>query len=364
MVNKLVEMSRKYGSNPEYVLAGGGNTSCKDDDFLYVKGSGTSLATIEAEGFVKLDRKALADMWNKTYSENEAEREAQVLADMMAARAPGNENKRPSVETLLHNLFDKTFVLHVHPAIVNGLTCSKNGEAEAKRLFPEAVWVKPTKPGYILSNECRMMIEEYKKINGKEPEIIFLQNHGIFFAANDLERIDELAEGVMSTLKSEAERFPNFEIIETEAPEAVKKTLAELYNGVVIFENNKEINTFAKDLESATALMNSFTPDHIVYCKAYPLFVEKAEDIKSAYESYEKKNGFKAKVVILKGVGMFFIGANEKDAETCRVVFVDAMKIAVYSAAFGGYNHMTPDLVDFIVNWEVEAYRSKVNSGK
>ena len=38
-----------YGSNPAYVLAGGGNTSVKDETTLYVKGSGTQLATIKAE---------------------------------------------------------------------------------------------------------------------------------------------------------------------------------------------------------------------------------------------------------------------------------------------------------------------------
>ena len=37
-LEKLVLMSNKYGSNPDYVLAGGGNTSFKDEEFLYVKG--------------------------------------------------------------------------------------------------------------------------------------------------------------------------------------------------------------------------------------------------------------------------------------------------------------------------------------
>ncbi len=56
----IAKISNKYGANPEYVLAGGGNTSFKDADFLYIKGSGTSLATIKPEEFVKLGRKALA----------------------------------------------------------------------------------------------------------------------------------------------------------------------------------------------------------------------------------------------------------------------------------------------------------------
>ena len=34
-LSTLVKMSNTYGSNPAYVLAGGGNTSVKDDTTLY-----------------------------------------------------------------------------------------------------------------------------------------------------------------------------------------------------------------------------------------------------------------------------------------------------------------------------------------
>ena len=54
-----MELSHSYGSDPELVLAGGGNTSVKFDDHLLVKGSGTALADITAEDFVDLDRAAL-----------------------------------------------------------------------------------------------------------------------------------------------------------------------------------------------------------------------------------------------------------------------------------------------------------------
>ncbi|MFR7898981.1 MAG: hypothetical protein ACLU6Y_03450 [Ruminococcus sp.] len=36
-LSTLVKMSNTYGSNPAYVLAGGGNTSVKDDTTLYCK---------------------------------------------------------------------------------------------------------------------------------------------------------------------------------------------------------------------------------------------------------------------------------------------------------------------------------------
>ena len=141
----LAAMSNKYGSNPDYVLAGGGNTSFKSEDRLWVKGSGTSLATIKAEDFVVLERPLLAEMWNAEYPKDEDAREAAVLKDMMDARIKG-ENRRPSVETLLHDLFPQRFVLHVHPAIVNGITCSKEGEAAMKRLSPRLCGFLPASP--------------------------------------------------------------------------------------------------------------------------------------------------------------------------------------------------------------------------
>ncbi|MBR4184368.1 MAG: class II aldolase/adducin family protein, partial [Clostridia bacterium] len=137
----LVAYSNRYGADAGFVLAGGGNTSMKTGDTLWVKGSGTSLATITEEGFVKMDRAKLAASWEKTYSADQAAREAEVLADMMAAKLPGEEAKRPSVETLLHDLFPQKFILHVHPSRVNALTCSKEGRDGVKRLFPDAVWV-------------------------------------------------------------------------------------------------------------------------------------------------------------------------------------------------------------------------------
>jgi len=57
---------------------------------------------------------------------------------------------------------------------------------------------------------------------------------------------------------------------------------------------------------------------------------------------------------------MFTIGVNEKDSKTAADVWLDAVKISVYAQNFGGVRHMSPEMVDFIANWEVENYRSKV----
>ena len=75
-LSTLVKMSNTYGSNPAYVLAGGGNTSVKDDTTLYVKGSGTQLATIKSEEFVEMSRARLNEIMKTDYPEDDVKRES------------------------------------------------------------------------------------------------------------------------------------------------------------------------------------------------------------------------------------------------------------------------------------------------
>ena len=78
-LSTLVKMSNTYGSNPAYVLAGGGNTSVKDDTTLYVKGSGTQLATIKSEEFVEMSRARLNEIMKTDYPEDDVKRESLYL---------------------------------------------------------------------------------------------------------------------------------------------------------------------------------------------------------------------------------------------------------------------------------------------
>ena len=358
----LAAMSNKYGANPEYVLAGGGNTSFKSEDRLWVKGSGTSLATIQAEDFVVLERKLLDAMWATQYPEEEKAREAKVLEDMMAARVEG-ENRRPSVETLLHNLFPQQYILHVHPAIVNGLTCAKNGKAATKQLFPQAVWVDACKPGYILALECKKVMDVYKQETGKDCDLLFLENHGIFFAADTVDQLDVLAEGVMNALAAAVKRAPDLEEITADGKKVaeIAEVLAELYGGEqaasVAFLANKEILSY----DPAT---KSLSPDHIVYAKAKQLAISANADVRELFEKFTVENGYKPKIVFVEGLGMFSCGASEKEANTALTVMLDAIKVVAYTESFGGVSPMPEFLIDFIVNWEVESYRSKVSLGK
>ena len=365
----LVSFSRRYGGDEKFVLAGGGNTSYKDDTTLYIKGSGTSLAQMTEDKFVKMNRAALADIWTKTYSEVTADREAEVLADLMLAREAGEGAKRPSVETLLHDLFPQKFVLHVHPASVNGITCSVNAKAAATELFPECVWVDESEPGYVLAALCRGELAAYEAKMGKAANLVFLQNHGVFFAADSEEELDALVADVMSKIDEKITTYPDFTEVETDTALAaqIAPAIRMLYdaNGQakVKFESNVTVMKFAESAENFAPLTEPLSPDHIVYCKAEPLFVDYdgIESLKTAFNSFVERRSFKPKVIFVKGLGMFTVGATLKEATTAAAVWRDAMKITVFAESFGGVSHMQPALADFIVNWEVESYRSKVS---
>ena len=64
-LNSLITISRRYGSDPDYLLAGGGNTSMKENGILYVKASGFPLGDITEKGFVRMSLDALAQIWRK-----------------------------------------------------------------------------------------------------------------------------------------------------------------------------------------------------------------------------------------------------------------------------------------------------------
>ena len=372
MVNELVKMSNKYGADPDFVLAGGGNTSCKTANELYVKGSGTQLATITESGFVKMDRKKLAAMWTKSYSKAADEREKEVLADLTAAKLPGEESKRPSVETSLHDLIEYKFVLHVHPALVNGLTCGKDGKKAAAEIFKGgAAWIDATKPGWVLAVETKKAADAFKKKNGYAPKVIFIQNHGVFFAADTVAELDKIVADTMAAVSGRVKNKPDFTSVEFDRRAAAEATavLRALYerdNGTACAEFTANIETArlcADEKAFNAAVSLPYTPDHIVYCKAQPLFVSApdAESVIAAYENYRREFKASPKIAFIKGLGMIAAGKTKKESVIARDVFIDAVKISVYSQSFGGPEFMTKDDADFIVNWEVESYRQKVS---
>ncbi|WP_010259163.1 class II aldolase/adducin family protein [Treponema primitia] len=366
----LIDISRYYGSNPEYVIAGGGNTSLKEGSTLFVKGSGTNLGDIHAEGFVKMDREKLARIWEKQYPLDEDAREAAVLADMMAAKKQGEEHKRPSVETMLHDILPFAFVIHTHPTLVNGLTCSQDGEKAAKDVFGEDhLWIPITNPGYILALAVKKALDAYRERKGKPADIIFLQNHGVFVGSDSTDGIKTIYTKLIDTLDKKIKRKPDFS--DKTGVYRDSEEIARLLAGFagphyrVIFERNTEFAGLTGDSSAFSPVSSAFTPDHIVYSGSDPLFITitdnspLADQIRNAWNHHLDKIGRPPKIAAVQGRGIFGIGTSEKTASLALELFTDTAKVAAYSESFGGGRFMTKDKIDFINNWEVERFRSQ-----
>ena len=372
-IEQLIEVSRRYGADSRFVIAGGGNTSFKTAERLWVKASGHALATIDENGFAVLDRSKLNPMGTKAYSADTAEREAQVKDDLAAACI--TKDRRPSVETSMHNAIGFAFVVHLHPTLVNALMCSVNAEAKCKELFPDALFIPYCDPGYTLFKKVYDEIQAYKASRGAEPQVIFLQNHGIFVAADTVAGIDAIYAGIMAKLESAVGAKPlnitgnqDAAINEiTESIPAIRQILSRNGRGLKTLKVTGDALAlyFAESKEAFAKVAAPFTPDIIVYCKSHFIWLEDADVAKAekAIEDYVAKYGHTPKVILIKGIGLVAVGDNAKNAGIITEVFCDAMKVACGAQTFGGEHGMEPKWIDFIDNWEVENYRRKVSAG-
>lgn len=372
-IEQLISISRKYGSDSRFVIAGGGNTSFKTADRLWVKASGHALATITEEGFAVLDRALLNPMGTKTYASDTALREEQVKNDLSAACI--TRDRRPSVETSLHNCIGYAFVVHLHPTLVNGLMCSKNASALCAEMFPDALYIEYTDPGYTLFKKVYDRIEAAKASTGCEPQVIFLQNHGIFVGADSIADIEKIYDGVMEKLAASAGALPEGDAAVCPCVcgtvPAIRQMLSRGGRGLktVKVVSNALVSAFAESAEAFSAVSAPFSPDIIVYCKSEYIYLaaDSQEELlaraESAIEEYISRRGHTPKVIVIKGIGLLAAGDNAKNAGTIAEVFLDAMKIAFYAKSFGGEHAMEKAWIDFIDNWEVENYRRKVASG-
>jgi rhamnose utilization protein RhaD (predicted bifunctional aldolase and dehydrogenase) len=84
------------------------------------------------------------------------------------------------------------------------------------------------------------------------------------------------------------------------------------------------------------------------------------DQIRDAWKRHLETIGRPPKIVAVQGRGIFGAGTSEKTASLALELFTDTAKVADYSESFGGPRFMTQEKIDFINNWVVERYRSKV----
>lgn len=376
-VKDLIEISRFYGQKKEYVIAGGGNTSYKNDKHLWIKASGINLGDITENGFCVMDRKKLAEIPNQQFSTDSDQREEEVKNALLNSRVDPDSGLRPSVETSLHNLFDYSFVVHTHSTLVNGLMCSANAAEKTSEIFgDEALYVPYTDPGYILFIAVQKEIKKYKAKFNKEPQIVLLQNHGIFVAADSIEEIKSIYADVKAKIIAAFDAFPE----EMELP--VSEKMIEVLPAIrmLLSDGKLKVSTafnsswaagFITDKNSfANGIEKPFNPDQMVYCMSEYLFIENSasvetiiEEAKTKIADFKTRKGAVPKVLFIQNEGVIVAEDSPVSVGYLKDMVNDFCQISKMSENFGGPHPLTPEQAAFIENWEVENYRKKISLG-
>jgi NAD(P)-dependent dehydrogenase (short-subunit alcohol dehydrogenase family)/rhamnose utilization protein RhaD (predicted bifunctional aldolase and dehydrogenase) len=373
-IKELIEISRYYGTNKDYVIAGGGNTSFKDDETIWIKASGQSLADMTEEGLVALSRQKLQVISANTYSEDPSLREEQVKNDMFLGIIDPGKGKRPSVETSLHEVIRYKYVVHLHPTMANGLLCSRGAKSLTQKLFGDSVLFVPyTDPGYILFKKLESEIITFRHKFSHDPHVIFLENHGVFVGADTTVEIKRIYTDIIGKIQEQVSPISDltplpYNPLLNKALPAIRLLLSGDNPGVIRFRNNTLIAKFYQNQNEFHKISLPLTPDIIVYCKTRYLYIEHATTAEKILDSFRyqlphfvSEYGYLPKVLVIKDLGIFAIAESPASAEACLDVYEDLIKISYYALQNGGIKFLTPEQVAFIDQWEVENYRRKIS---
>lgn len=389
-LEQLAKLSRFYGADVDFVIAAGGNTSVKAGERIFVKGSGTHLATIDAAGFVELDRAALEALLSADLGSDPKVREERFKSAILAARIHPEKGQRPSVESVLHHILPRRFVVHTHSATANWLTCSCEGKEAAAELFGDGIlWVAYVDPGFVLARAVHQALRQFMDRTGRDsPRAVLMQNHGLIICGDSPEEVRRNTDWIIGSIRTRIGSLPLREPsgpiarIDVEHGRMLIDTVAPLLRGLLAEEETLPIVTFDDsevilDLVGSMAgkeiaLRGPWSPDQIVYCSSFPLWFESVpgEEVESlhlrlaaAVKNHLAAAGFPPQVVLVKGLGMFAVGRDCAAAATVRLCYIDAAKVAAGAERLGGARALGKRDREFIEHWEVEAYRRKTSAG-
>ena len=182
---EFLKISAEIGKNILFVQGSGGNTSFKDENKLLIKASGFELKDANIKNiFVEVDYKKILEGINLK------------KVDPLINTWDNSNNLRPSIETSLHAIFPYKYVIHIH--CINSLSwlVQKNFRNKIAQKFKdeEISIITYFTPGLNLT----MAIQ--KKYSEKIKKILFLGNHGIVVADDNLKLIIKKLENISNKL--------------------------------------------------------------------------------------------------------------------------------------------------------------------
>lgn len=398
-LDELVYRSNLIGADRRVCNWGGGNTSSKttiqdfrgnDVEVMYVKGSGSDLATMKAGNFTGLRMEDIRPLFERD-SMSDEEMVAYLGHCMVDAKHP-----RASIETLLHAFLPFRHVDHTHPDAIISLCCAHNGKELAREIFGDRfVWVPYVRPGFTLSK----MIAEGVLAN-PNAELVLMEKHGLVTWGDT----SEACYAQTIRIVSEAEAFIEARVnndklfggrkhaplaaeirrsIAAEVMPAVRGAVSDGKKMILSFDDQDDVLDFVGGIDSPKlSQVGAACPDHLVHTKVVPLFIDwtpNAEDIeglkakliegiasyKAQYQAYFERNHhegdvmFEAapRVILIPGIGMINTGKSWAMSQVSGALYHRAIAVMRGATALGDFVSLSENESYNVEYWPLELYK-------
>ena len=394
-LDALVYRSNLLAADRSIVNFGGGNTSVKvterdhvgrEAPVLWVKGSGSDLATITAGGFTGLRLDEILPL---------TQRDAMTDEEMVAHLARCQLDPampRPSIETLLHAFVPHPHVDHTHPDEIGAIVGAADGERLARECFgSDAVWIPYIRPGFALSK----LVADAVAAN-PQARLVLLAKHGLVTwgeTAEDSYRAT--LDAINRAAAFNAERTASVtafggQAVEETGGERRTELLLQLLpaiRGAVSVDGPRilqvdlspEVLAFACGADSPElSQVGAACPDHLVHTRRRPVFVPFVDDVEQLrertldaiaawqreevefFERYRQDESFgdpSPRVIVLQGLGLVSVGRTLKAARLARDLYHRAIAVMRTASGLGGFVSLSDEESFAIEYWPLELYK-------
>jgi len=394
----LVYRSNLLGKDRTVCNIYGGNTSSKltlpdhrhvPTRVLFVKGSGSDLATMRSKDFSALKLEEVLPLRERMEMTDEE------MVEYLGRCGFDPGRPRQSIETLLHAFVDHPCVDHTHPDAIISLACTPDGKSMVRDIYGDrAVWVEYIRPGFLLSKWIADASQD-----GPNVEAVVMAKHGLVTWGPDSKTSYANAIRVIGEAEQFINRRPKTFAVgsipvmsDAERQKTALAVLPELRGAVsqrrksiVLFDDSAEVLEYvccpeARDLSQIGAAC----PDHLVHTKRQPMFVnwqpsQGVEALRSAlrdgverfekdYARYFGENQSEGdvagdaapRVIFVPGLGMFTTGKDAQNADVSRQLAKRAKSVIDSSVALGGFVSLTAPESYLIEYWPLELYKLKL----
>ncbi len=394
VLDQLVLASHLLGANRAVSNFGGGNTSAKgtapdhtgrDVRVMWVKGSGSDLATMGPEHFTGLKLDEVLPLMERDEMSDE-DMVAYLSRCQLDPRMP-----RASIETLLHAFVPAPHVHHTHPDGINVLAGTRAGERLVHECFGDAAaWIPYIRPGFTLSKQVGEAVRDNPDL-----KLVVLAKHGLIVWGDSAEEayrktIEVINQAVafVNQITGDASRFGG-ELRRNDAgilPQllpAIRGAVSSERAKVLTVDTSARAREFVSSAEAqALVKVGAPCPDHLVHTKRLPLWIpynpeiddadalraritERAEAYRVAYREYFKAHAGEgdtpgdpdARIVLIQGVGLVSAGTTTKLSKISRDLYHRAIEVMAGAQALGEFVSLDAAESFAIEYWPLELYK-------